>query len=138
MNVLIKPHIHLLTSHHMFDFCALCRLRSNTFSFLLNIINLNFKNIKNYLNKIFFRYVFVTVVFCCRYCDTIVVHDIATKQRYVFLVQRWFSLEKKAYSVEATVKPTESSEMNKRFGLILDNTILGFRESHTWTSIVLR
>lgn len=75
---------------------------------------------------------------CFRYCDTIVVHDIATKQAYVFLVRKWLSLEEKMYSVEATIKVAKSSEKNQRFGLILENTIFGFRESHTWTSIVLR
>lgn len=72
-----------------------------------------------------------------RYCKKIVIYDLTNNKKYIYTVQKRFSL-KQYECTEAIVGETHFENQMEKYNIFTDNIIFGFRELHLWLSIFLR
>lgn len=83
------------------------------------------------------KLIHTTHSYFCRYCKKIVIYDLTNNKKYIYTVQKWFSL-KQYECTEAIVGGTHFENQMEKYNMFIDNIIFGFRELHLWLSIFLR
>ncbi|XP_054273159.1 polycystic kidney disease protein 1-like 2 [Macrosteles quadrilineatus] len=71
------------------------------------------------------------------YCEKIIVYDLTNGAESLFIVDQWLALQVGDHP-EARLMIASDQDMRSLKRVFLDNTILGFRDSHTFLSIFVR
>lgn len=74
-----------------------------------------------------------------RFCRKIYIYDLSSNAQYIFPIEQWISFSNlKNMHTHYFLYIFHPLSAETKTELLINNTLQGFRETHTWSSILLR